>query len=359
MTYARAAVERAMKVYEVLVQALKGRQPWIHVAETLGLSARTVRRLRCRYEKYGFDGLFDHRRRTPSPRAVPVADLQRVLRLYAERYTGFNVRHFHHILRREHGVRWSYTFVRKALQAAHLVGKRRPRGRHRRRREPRPCFGELLHLDGSRHGWLALVPDTMQTLIVVVDDATKRLLYAQLLEDEAGESTAAIMTALREVLATHGLPGALYTDRAGWAPRAPRQRAARGGDPHGGRGQSVLAGAVHRGLHRHLQLRAGRSHQRVCARGPGGPRADPVSRRGARRGARQYRPPRRRALAGRQAARAAELRGPARPRPAASQRAALGVVGAALPGALHRAGPGADGPFSEYRHSGPQADRRS
>jgi transposase len=93
MTYARAAVERAMKVYEVLVQALKGRQPWIHVAETLGLSARTVRRLRCRYEKYGFDGLFDHRRRTPSPRAVPVADLQRVLRLYAERYTGFNVRH--------------------------------------------------------------------------------------------------------------------------------------------------------------------------------------------------------------------------------------------------------------------------
>jgi transposase len=221
MTYARAAVERAMKVYEVLVQALKGRQPWIQVAETLGLSARTVRRLRCRYEKYGFDGLFDHRRRTPSPRAVPVTELQRVLRLYAERYSGFNVRHFHHILRREHGVTWSYTFVKKALQAAHLVGKRRPRGRHRRRREPRPCFGELLHLDGSRHGWLALVPDSMQTLIAVVDDATKRLLYAQLLEDEAGESTAAIMTALREVLETHGLPGALYTDRAGWAVYTP------------------------------------------------------------------------------------------------------------------------------------------
>ena len=33
MTYALAAVERAMKVYEVLVQALKERQPWIRVAE--------------------------------------------------------------------------------------------------------------------------------------------------------------------------------------------------------------------------------------------------------------------------------------------------------------------------------------
>src|SRR5213596_2018202 len=144
MTYTQAAVERAMKVYEVLVQALKERQPWIHVAEVLGVSARTVRRLRWRYEHDGFEGLFDHRRRTPSPRCAPVAEVQRVVRLYAERYHGFNVRHFH------------------------LVVRRRPRGRHRRRREPRPCFGELLHLDGSLHGWLALVPDAMQTLIAVV-----------------------------------------------------------------------------------------------------------------------------------------------------------------------------------------------
>src|SRR5512145_1738827 len=70
MTYTRAAVERAMKVAEVLLQALKSRQPWIQVAETLGVSARTVRRWRHHYEKHGFDGLFDHRRRTPSPRAV-------------------------------------------------------------------------------------------------------------------------------------------------------------------------------------------------------------------------------------------------------------------------------------------------
>ena len=129
MTYTPAAVKRAMKVAEVLLQALKSRQPWIQVAETLGVSARTVRRWRYHYEKYGFDGLFDHRRRRPSPRAVPVAELQRVLRLYAERYTGFNVRHFHQILRREYGISWSYTFVKQALQGAHLVGKRRPRHR--------------------------------------------------------------------------------------------------------------------------------------------------------------------------------------------------------------------------------------
>jgi len=109
--------------------------------------------------------------------------------------------------------------VKKALQGAALVAKHRPRGRHRRRREPRPCFGELLHLDGSRHQWLALVPEQWFTLIAVVDDAPKQLLYAQLCP--GGESVPAVMTALRAVLQRYGLPLALYTDRAHWAVHTP------------------------------------------------------------------------------------------------------------------------------------------
>jgi len=219
MAYTRAAMERAMKVADVLLQALKERQPWIHVAEVLGVSARTVRRLRLRYEQRGFDGLFDHRRQRPSPRCVPLAEVQRLLRLYRDRYGGFNVRHFHQIAQREHAVTLSYSFVKQALQAAGLVTKRRPRGRHRRRREPRPCFGELLHLDGSLHPWLALMPEAKQTLLAIVDDATKQLLYAELVD--GGESTAAIMLVLRAVLERYGVPGALYTDRAHWAVHTP------------------------------------------------------------------------------------------------------------------------------------------
>jgi transposase len=219
MTYTRAAVERAMKVQEVILRALGGRQTWLQVADVLGVSARTVRRLRLRYQHEGADGLLDRRRRVPSAHRVPIEELQRVLRLYRERYLGFNVRHFHQIAVREHGVTMSYTWVKTALQGAGLVPTRRPRGRHRRRREPRPCFGELVHLDGSRHAWLALAPLTQPTLLAVVDDATKQLLYAQLVE--GGESTVAIMTALRHVCTTYGLPGALYTDRARWAVYTP------------------------------------------------------------------------------------------------------------------------------------------
>ncbi len=229
MAYPLGAVERAMKVRDVILQALAGKLTWIQAAEILGRSARSIRRLRLKFERYGFDELYDRRRRTPSPKRAPVAEVQRLLALYRERYQGFNVRHFHHLARRKHQVRFCYAFVKKALQGAGLVAKQRPRGRHRRRREPRPCFGELLHLDGSRHQWLALLPEQWFTLIAVVDDATKQLLYAQLCP--GGESVPAVMTALRAVLQRYGIPMAPYTDRAHWAVHTP----VAGGGPARGR----------------------------------------------------------------------------------------------------------------------------
>jgi transposase len=219
MLYPSGAVERAMKVHEVIMRALDGQLTWIQAAEILGRSPRSIRRLRWKLQRDGYDGLFDRRRQVPSPKRAPVGEVQRLLALYRDRYQGFNVRHFHQLARRQHGVRFCYAFVKKALQSAGLVPKHRPRGRHRRRREPRPCFGELLHLDGSRHRWLTRVPDQWLTLIAVVDDATKRLLDAEL--RDSGESVVAIMTALRAVLARHGLPMALYTDRAHWAVHTP------------------------------------------------------------------------------------------------------------------------------------------
>jgi transposase len=219
MPFTREAGERAMRVHEVILRALSGELTWLQVADILGRSPRSIRRLRLRFERYGYDGLYDGRRIKPSPKRAPMAEVERILWLYRDRYPGFNGRHFYQLARREHDVTLSYTFVKRVLQQAGLLAKSRPRGRHRRRREPRPCFGELLHLDGSRHPWLALVPETYFTLLAVVDDATKRLLYAQLVA--GGESVVAIMTALRSVLETYGLPIALYTDRAKWAVYTP------------------------------------------------------------------------------------------------------------------------------------------
>src|SRR6266849_4727278 len=219
MAYPVGAVERAMKVQEVILRALSGQLTWLQAADVLGRSPRSIRRLRWRYEHYGYDGLVDRRRQTPSPKRAPVAEVERMLHLYRAHYQGFNVRHFLRKARRDHGIPFCYAFVKQALQGAGLVPKHRARGRHRRRRAPRPCFGELLHLDGSPHVWLRRCPDERQILITVVDDATTRLLYAQLWP---GETTAAVFTALHAVCTAWGLPMALYTDRARWAFHTPK-----------------------------------------------------------------------------------------------------------------------------------------
>jgi transposase len=221
MSYPDAAWERAMRVEEVVLKALSGEIHWFRAAEILGMSPRTLRRWRERYETHGYVGLVDKRRHSPSVRRVAAPEVARVLQLYRARYRGFNVRHFHEVVRREHGVTVSYSFLKDALQAAGLVKKHRVRGRHRRRREPRACFGELLHIDGSAHAWFALAPDQRATLLAIPDDATSRVLYAQFWERE---TTQAVMTALREVFTTSGLPMALYSDRAGWAFHTPKTK---------------------------------------------------------------------------------------------------------------------------------------
>jgi transposase len=212
--------ERTMKVREVLVRAVQREITWIQAAEILGVSPRSMRRWKLKYQATGIDGVVDGRTRGhPHPRRVRPAELEPLLKLYRERYLGVNVRHFCVLARQRHGLKWSYSFVRHALQVAGLVKKHRPRGRHRLRRPPRECFGEMLHLDGSLHAWLALRPHERQCLIVVVDDATRRLLYAQLCPREGTEP---VLAALHAVVSQYGVPQALYTDRAGWAAFTPK-----------------------------------------------------------------------------------------------------------------------------------------
>jgi hypothetical protein len=74
--------------------------------------------LAVRYARWGYDGLWDPRRQQPSPRRVPLAEVERVLRLYRDHYAGFNGRHFYDLIRRDHSVTLSYSFIKRALQGA-------------------------------------------------------------------------------------------------------------------------------------------------------------------------------------------------------------------------------------------------
>ncbi len=207
-SYPKAAMERAMKVQDVILQAMAKKITWWQAAEILGISDRHMRRWRERYVEEGYNGLFDRRRGQPSRRRVPMATVEKVFALYREKYFDLNVQHFHEKLQAEHGIELSYTWVKQALQGAGLVGRGRKRGAHRKRRERRPLPGMLLHIDGSRHQWFQ--DERWYDLIVILDDASSEIYYAQLVEEE---STATVMVGLKQVIERKGLFCALYSDR--------------------------------------------------------------------------------------------------------------------------------------------------
>ena len=206
--YPRAAMERAMKVQDVMLQAMAKKITWWQAAEILGISDRHMRRWRERYEEEGYNGLLDRRRGKPSRRRVPLATVEKVFALYREKYFDLNVQHFHEKLQAEHGIELSYTWVKQALQGAGLVARGRKRGAHRKRRERRPLPGMLLHIDGSRHQWFQ--DERWYDLIVILDDASSEIYYAQLVEEE---STVTVMAGLKEVIERKGVFCAMYSDR--------------------------------------------------------------------------------------------------------------------------------------------------
>ena len=202
-------MERMMKLQDVILKAMAKKITWIEAAEIAGMSVRNMQRKRQAYQDYGYDGLFDQRWGKRSYHRVPMETVERVLALFPQKYFDFRVRHFHEKLEEQHQIALSYSWVKQALPGAGLVPRRKKRGPHRRRRPRRPMPGMLLQIDGSKHRWLG--DDRYYDLIVILDDATSEIYYAQLVEEE---STRTVMTALREVIERKGLFCALYSDRA-------------------------------------------------------------------------------------------------------------------------------------------------
>ena len=205
----QVAVERAMKLQDVMLRAMAKRITWYQGAEILGISCRQMQRWKTRFEHEGYEGLFDRRRGIPSPKRVPLETVETVLRLYQDQYFDFNVQHFHEKLKEEHHIQLSYTWVKQALQGAGLVKLKRKRGKHRKRRPRRPLPGMLLHIDGSKHQWFC--DHRWYDLLVIMDDATSEIYYAQLVEEE---STRTVLAGLWEVIEREGVFCALYSDRA-------------------------------------------------------------------------------------------------------------------------------------------------
>jgi len=185
----------------------EGRLTQEEAARLLGVCERSFRRYLDRYEEAGPEGLIDKRLAQASGRRAPVDEVLAVTELYQGRYLGWNVQHFYNWYQREHQGSRSYNWVRKTLQAQGAVARKPKKGAHRKRREPKPLPGMMLHQDGSTHEW---VPDKVWDLIVTMDDADNDH-YSMFFVDEEG--TASSFRGVKEVIETHGLFSSFYSDR--------------------------------------------------------------------------------------------------------------------------------------------------
>jgi transposase len=200
---------RKMRFLEVYERCQMRRLSYSEAAETLGVSERTFRRMRGRFEAEGEDGLVDRRVGKPSPHRISVTEADRIAGLYRDRYLGWTVKHFHERCQERHELTASYGWTKSVLHAAGLVRPAAQRSAHRKKRPRRPLPGMLLHQDGSRYLWLPALERQID-LIVTMDDATSAI-YSMFLVEEEG--TASSFCGLIEVIERHGLFCSLYTDR--------------------------------------------------------------------------------------------------------------------------------------------------
>ena len=139
-----------MKFEDVYGRCYRGDLSQAEASEILGMSERTFRRWRERYEAEGAAGLYDRRLGRVSARRAPVDEVMRVLELFETRYPDFTAKHFHEKLVCEHGFGLSYNWLRLSLQAHGKIKPAPRRGAHRRKRPRRPVVGMMLHQDRDR-----------------------------------------------------------------------------------------------------------------------------------------------------------------------------------------------------------------
>lgn len=193
---------------EVMLKAMSGKILWTQAADIIGITDRQLRRIRDEVKRSGWEVITDRRGGRLRRKRVSAATVKALCTLRIERYMEFSLRHFYEFATEKHKLKLSYTTARTVLQDAGLALKGSKRGQYRRKRERRPMVGMLLHMDGSTHEWIEGL--AKQDLIVMLDDADGRILYAQFWEQEGNAST---FGALRHVLEKYGRFCELYTDR--------------------------------------------------------------------------------------------------------------------------------------------------
>ncbi len=177
-------------------------------AEKMGISVRQTYRIRNRIEEEGAKGIIHKVRGKKSNRGYPKKLKLEVINIYRKNYPDYGPTLFTEMLVKNHRIMISEETARRWLRdnaINTLIRKRRP---HRKKRERRNCFGELVQYDGSYHDWFE-GRGAECCLLSCVDDATGKVY----IKFAISENTQDVLIMLREYVEKYGIPRSIYTDR--------------------------------------------------------------------------------------------------------------------------------------------------
>ncbi len=213
--------EYEKKKRQVVLKKIRGEITTLEAALTLGLTRRAIQIQVKKYNTKG-DKSFIHGnrgRKRDNPRNQERKEKIRDILLNTEvdginPFDGVTYTYFTEILNEYYGIPCSRTLVKNIMlecsRYTPIKHKAKKTGRTYMLRPPKESMGELVQADGTPYDWFGTGEN--YTLQGFVDDATGIPVGLYMTKNEC---TLGYLEALRYMLLTHGIPEALYPDKAG------------------------------------------------------------------------------------------------------------------------------------------------
>ena len=177
-------------------------------ASLMGISPRQTYRILKKIKEEGSKGIIHKLRGKNSNRGYSEQIKRQVIRIYRSSYSDYGPTLFSEQLTENHNISIDHETIRRWLRAKAITTSMRRKRPHRKKRERRSCFGEMLQFDGSHHDWFE-GRGAECCLLNCVDDSTGRVY----LNFAVSENTQDVLKTLWDYVNKYGIPRSIYTDR--------------------------------------------------------------------------------------------------------------------------------------------------
>jgi len=196
-----------LKKIRLIEQLIKNQITIEDCIEILKLSKRQIYRLKKKYEKGGEISLIHGLKGKKSNHSYSQVTKKKIINIYRSDYSDYGPTLFSEKLLKNHNIDINHETIRIWLRENAITTSIRKKRPHRKKRERRTCFGEMLQFDGSIHDWFE-GRGAKCCLFQAIDDATNKVY----IKFAVSENSADAMQVMYEYVRLYGVPRSIYTD---------------------------------------------------------------------------------------------------------------------------------------------------